>query len=88
MGDTGDVSCPTAGDPLVGRRQVETARLRQLATDVGRRLSVSVMLEPLWDLPPSLPASRIRNEIEQRVRGFPVTHMIELDIRGTHQGIS
>lgn len=76
------VECKTVLDrPPVAQQE---QRLRQLATEVGRRLGVTVMLEPLGDLPPGLPATDVRNEINRLLRqGGEIQ---EVDIRGEHQG--
>ena len=84
-GDQMLIECRT----VLGQRAVaqQAQRLRQLATEISRKLSVTVILQPLADLPPSLPATRIRDEIEACVQGGSVTEVQELDICGTHKGV-
>jgi hypothetical protein len=64
------VECKTFLDqPSVGQQE---QLLRQLATELSRKLNVAVILEPLADLPPSLPpASHIQKEIEQQLQERP-----------------
>lgn len=78
------VECKSVLDREAEAQQEQ--RLKTLADQVGRKLGVSVMLSPLTDLPPSLPAARIRNEITRRVgREGEVG---EIDVWGTHQDSS
>lgn len=46
----------------------QTQRLRQLADNLTSKLSRDVIIEPLSDLPASLPSKKIRPEIEQHAR--------------------
>ena len=58
-------------------------RLRQLADEISQKLSVPVMLQPLEDLPPNLPATQIRHEISRRIHKD--SEIQEIDIKGEHQ---
>lgn len=63
----------------------QTQRLRQLADNLTSKLSRDVIIEPLSDLPPSLPARRIRAQIEQRAK-TQADEILEFDLSGVHQG--
>ena len=64
----------------------ETQRLRQLADNLTNKLSRDVIIEPLSDLLPTLPASRIKAQIEQRAT-TQVDEVLEFDISDVHQGM-
>lgn len=64
----------------------ETRRLRQVANNLSGRLSRDVIIEPLSDLPPtSLPARRIKAQIEQRVK-TQADEVVEFDFSDVHKG--
>ncbi|MCL4459791.1 MAG: hypothetical protein M1136_11830 [Chloroflexi bacterium] len=63
----------------------ETQRLRQVADNLGGKLSRDVIIKPLSDLPPSLPAGRIKAQIEQRAK-TQVDEVLEFDLSDMHQG--
>jgi len=63
----------------------ETQRLHQLADNLSSKLSCTVMIGPLDDLPPSLPYKEIARNIEKHV----VPHSSDVQrikIAGSHQG--
>jgi hypothetical protein len=62
----------------------ETQRLRQLADYLTNKLSRDVIIEPLSDLPPSPPVSRIKAQIEQCAK-TQVDEVLEFDIQDVHQ---
>jgi len=64
----------------------ETGRLRQVADNLGGKLSRDVIIEPLSDLPSSLPAKRIKAQIEQRAKTQP-DEVAEFDFVDVHQGV-
>jgi len=64
----------------------ETQRLRQLADNLTNKLSRDVIIEPLSDLPPTLPARKIKSQIEQHAKP-PVDEVLEFDISDVHQGM-
>ena len=76
------VECRIVMDRQVVAQQEQ--RLRQLADELSGKLGTTVILEPLENLPPSLPAKRIRNEINHRIQENH--EMLEIDVRGEHQG--
>ncbi len=61
-------------------------RLRQLADEAGRRLGRTVILHPLNDLPPSIPARRIRSWIERQQIPGDSPDLLEFDFWDDHQG--
>jgi hypothetical protein len=61
----------------------QTQRLRQLADNLTSKLSRVVIIEPLSDLPPSLPARRIRGQIERRAR-TQGNEILEFDLSDEH----
>lgn len=63
----------------------ETQRLRRVADNLSGKLSRDVIIEPLSDLPPSLPTGRIKAQIEQRVK-TQADDVIEFDFSDVHQG--
>jgi len=63
----------------------QTQRLRQLADNLTSKLSRDVIIEPLSDLPPSLPARKIRSQIERRAR-TQADKILEFDLSDVHQG--
>jgi hypothetical protein len=63
----------------------ETGRLRQVADNLSGKLSRDVIIEPLSDLPSSLPAKRIKDQIEQRVK-TQADEVVEFDFADVHQG--
>jgi hypothetical protein len=63
----------------------ETGRLRQVADNLSGKLSRDVIIEPLSDLPPSLPAGRIKAQIEQRVK-TQADEVVEFNFADVHQG--
>lgn len=64
----------------------ETRRLRQVADNLSGRLSRDVIIEPLSDLPPSLPARRIKAQIEQHAK-TQAGEILEFDLSDVHQGM-
>ncbi len=63
-----------------------TQRLRQLADNLTNKLSREVIIEPLSDLPPSLPTKRIRAQIEQRANRW-ADEVVEFDFSDVHLGV-
>lgn len=63
----------------------ETTRLRQVADNLSGKLSRYVIIEPLSDLPPSLPAKRIKAQIEQHAK-TEAGAILEFDLSDVHQG--
>jgi hypothetical protein len=63
----------------------ETQRLRQLADNLTNKLSRDVIIEPLSDLPPSLPTKRIKSQIEQSAK-TQADEVVEFDLSSVHQG--
>jgi hypothetical protein len=63
----------------------ETQRLNQIADNLRDKLSRDVIIEPLSDLPPSLPTKRIKSQIEQRVK-TQADEVVEFDFSDVHQG--
>jgi hypothetical protein len=63
----------------------ETQRLRQLADNLTDKLSRDVIIEPLSDLPPSLPTKKIKAQFEQRVK-TQADEVVEFDFSDVHQG--
>jgi len=61
----------------------QTQRLRQLADNLTSKLSRNVIIEPQSDLPPSLPARRIRLQIEERAK--KADEILEFDLSNVHQ---
>ena len=79
------LECKTVLDP--GAVAQQDQRLARLGTEIGRKLRTTVLLHSLRDLPPNLPATRIREKIEARVREAAAAEVQELDIRDVHQGV-
>jgi len=77
------VECRTILDHHRFRQQ--DSRLRQVATEVGKKLRVTVMLEPRGDLPPTLPANQIRRDIEQQIPMAATDELLEVDVHGIHE---
>lgn len=63
----------------------ETQTLSQMADNLSDKLSRDVIIEPLSDLPPSLPSRRIRSQIEQRIK-LQADEVVEFDLSSVHQG--
>jgi len=63
----------------------ETTRLRQVADNLSGKLSRYVIIEPLSDLPPSLPVRRIKAQIEQHAKTEEGA-ILEFDLSDVHQG--
>ena len=61
-------------------------RLWQLADEAGRKLERAVILNPLSDLPPSIPAKRIRSWIERQKIPDDNPDLMEFDFWDDHQG--
>lgn len=61
----------------------QTQRLRQLADNLKSRLSRDVIIQPLSDLPSSLPNKKIRSEIEQRAR-TQTEKVVEFNLSDIH----
>ena len=61
----------------------ETDRLRQLADNLTSKLSRDVIIEPLSDLPASLPARRVKAQIEQRAK-TQADEVLEFDFSDVH----
>jgi hypothetical protein len=64
----------------------ETRGLRQVADNLSGKLSRDVVIEPLSDLPPSLPARRIKAQIEQHAK-TQAGEILEFDLSDVHQGM-
>lgn len=64
----------------------QTQRLRQLADNLTKKLSKTVFIEPLSDLPSSLPAKKIGHEIESRAAN-QISEILEFDINNKHQNV-
>lgn len=62
----------------------QDSRLMQLADGLSRKLSRTVLIHPMIDLPSSLPSRRIAAEIENRSSRFELLQ--EFYIEGEHQG--
>jgi hypothetical protein len=78
------VECRSVFDQSAVEQQDQ--RLRQLAEETGRRLGRTVVLYPLSDLPPSIPAKRIRSWIEQQPIPDDAPLLLEFDLWDKHQG--
>jgi hypothetical protein len=65
----------------------QNQRLNQLAETLHKKLSRTVMLEPLSDLPHSLPAAPVVKAIEDRAAAFPADKIAEFDLACVHQGV-
>lgn len=63
----------------------QTQRLRQLADGLTNKLSREVIIEPLSDLPSSLPTKRIRAQVEQRAKTL-ADEAVEFDLSDVHLG--
>jgi len=63
----------------------ETQRLRQLADNLSGKLSREIIIEPLSDLPPSLPTRRIKAQIEY-CANTQVDEVVEFDLTDVHLG--
>jgi len=61
----------------------ETQRLRQLANNLTNKLSRDVIIEPLSNLPPSLPTSKIRARIKRHIIS-QADEILEFDLRDEH----
>ena len=61
-------------------------RIRQVAESVSRRLGRTVILQPLSDLPPNVPARRIRSWIEQQDISDDSADRREFDFWDDHEG--
>jgi len=70
---------------VLGRKSTaqQTQRLRQLADNLTNKLSRYIIIQPLSDLPTSLPNSKIRNQVEQHAK-TPVDEVLEFDLRDVH----
>ena len=64
----------------------ETRTLRKVADDLSGKFSKDVMIEPLSDLPPSLPTRRIKAQIHQHAR-TQAGEILEFDLSDVHQGM-
>lgn len=64
----------------------ETRRLRQVADNLSGKLSRDVIIEPLSDLPPSLPARKIKAQIEQHAKN-QAGEILEFDLSDVHQSM-
>ncbi len=58
----------------------------QLADNLTKKLSKTVFIEPLSDLPSSLPAKKIGHEIESRA-ATQISEILEFDINDKHQNV-
>ena len=86
--DKGDatllVECKSVFDkPAIAQQD---QRLRQLATEAGRKLERTVILNPLSNLPPNIPARRIRGWIERLQIPNDGPDVMEFDFWDNHQG--
>ncbi len=81
-GDCIIVEAKTVLDAQADEQQ--TQRLRQLADDLTKKLSKTVIIEPLSDLPSSLPTKKIVPQIEERA-ATQASGILEFDINDTHQ---
>ncbi len=61
----------------------QTQRLRQLADNLTNKLSRYIIIQPLSDLPASLPTRNIRNQVEQRVKTM-ANEVLEFELRDMH----
>jgi len=61
----------------------QTQRLRQLADNLTNKLSRYIIIQPLSDLPTSLPTRKIRNQVEQRAKTM-ADEVLEFDLRDVH----
>lgn len=61
----------------------QTQRLRQLADNLTNKLSRNIIIEPLSNLPPSLPTKRIHAQIERHAKS-QVEEILEFDLRDEH----
>ncbi len=61
----------------------QTQRLKQLADKLTSKLSRDVIIEPLSNLPPSLPAKRIHTQIERHARP-QADEILEFDLQDEH----
>ena len=62
----------------------QARRLRQLADEISNKLARTVIIQPLSNLPSSLPAKRIRSIIEQSIPA-KVNDVVEFQIDDQHQ---
>lgn len=65
----------------------QTQRLRQLADNLTNKLSRYIIIQPLSDLPASLPTRKIRNQVEQRVKTM-TDEVLEFDLWDVHLNTS
>ena len=61
----------------------QTQILRQLADNLTSKLSRDIIIQPLSDLPSSLPTWKIRNQIEQHAK-TQADEVLEFDLRDEH----
>jgi len=61
----------------------QTQRLRQLADNLTNKLSRYIIIQPLSDLPTSLPTKKIRSQIEQHAKTL-ADGVLEFDLRDEH----
>jgi hypothetical protein len=61
----------------------QTQRLRQLADNPTNKLSRYIIIQPLSDLPTSLPTRKIRNQVEQHAKTL-ADEVLEFDLRDVH----
>ena len=78
------VECKSVLDqpPLAQQDQ----RLRQLADNAGKKLGRAVILNPLSDLPPNIPARRIRSWIDRQEIPDNTADLLEFDFWDDYQG--
>jgi len=79
------VECRSVFDHHIIEQQDQ--RLHRLADDVSKELGRTVILHPLSDLPPSIPARRIRSWINQQQIPDESSDLMEFDFWDDHQGI-
>ena len=77
------VECRSVFDQHAVEQQDQ--RLHQLADSVSKRLGRTVMLHPLSDLPPSIPARRIRSWIERQQIPDDAPDLLEFDFWDDHE---
>ena len=78
------VECRSVFDQ--GEMSQQDQRLRQVAEAVSRRLGRTVILQLLSDLPPNVPAGRIRSWIEHQEISDDSADLREFDFWDDHQG--
>ena len=78
------IECRSVFDQSVLTQQDQ--RLRQLAEEAGKKLRRTIILHPLSDLPPSVPATRIRAWMRQQQITDGNPDLLEFDFWDDYQG--